>query len=127
MPVETERHITRQSVRSRPDALFVFGDNLERRGRGGQAAEMRGEPNAVGIPTKRAPRRDESAYFTDDDYSTAVAAMRLDMIRLGEHVKQGGVVVIPADGIGTGLAELPTRAPRIHAYIQRCFEKLRGI
>lgn len=125
MPVETAAHITRQMVQSSPDTLFVFGDNLERRGRGGQAAEMRGEPNAVGIPTKRAPRRDEAAYFTDADYTTAVAAIRSDMIRLADHVKRGGIVVIPQDGIGTGLAELPRRAPRIHSYIERCFEKLR--
>jgi hypothetical protein len=127
MSVETARRISRGMLRSRPDTLFVFGDNLERRGMGGQAAEMRGEPNAVGIPTKRAPRRDEAAYFTDDDYTTAVAAMRDDMVRLADHVKSGGVVVIPADGIGTGLAQLPTRAPRIHSYISRCFEKLRVI
>jgi redox-sensitive bicupin YhaK (pirin superfamily) len=42
--------------------LFVFGDNLRRTGFGGQAAEMRGEPNAVGI----APGY-EQKHFADAD------------------------------------------------------------
>jgi hypothetical protein len=42
---------TRATARRYTDALFAFGDNLARTGRGGQAAALRGEPNAVGIPT----------------------------------------------------------------------------
>ncbi len=47
---------TRAYIRAHPDWLFVFGDNMMRRGFGGQAAEARGEPNAIGIATKRAFR-----------------------------------------------------------------------
>ena len=53
--VERIRFITREYVRANPDKIFLFGDNLEQRGLGGQAAAMRGEPNAVGIPTKKRP------------------------------------------------------------------------
>ena len=59
--------ITRALVRSKPGTIFVFGDNMEGRGYGGQAAAMRGEPNAIGVPTKWRPQRDERAYFRDED------------------------------------------------------------
>jgi hypothetical protein len=49
--------ITRKDLRENPDKRYVFGDNVERRGYGGQAKEMRGEPNAIGVVTKWAPRR----------------------------------------------------------------------
>ena len=47
--------------------VFVFGDNMERCGFGGQAAAMRGEPNAVGVPTKWAPGSAPADFFCDDD------------------------------------------------------------
>ena len=53
MPVIFMSSITREFVRNHPDFIFVFGDNLAKKGLGGQAREMRGEPNAVGIATKR--------------------------------------------------------------------------
>ena len=50
----TEEFYTPGLLRSMPEKIFVFGDNLLQRGTKGQAA-IRGEPNAVGVPTKRAP------------------------------------------------------------------------
>ena len=58
-----QERITRADLRANPDTLYVFGDNMRRRGMGGQAAEMRGEPNAVGIPTKWRPSRTEWDFF----------------------------------------------------------------
>ena len=46
MPIETVHRYTRAEIRSRPDALYVFGDNLAGRGFGGQA---RGGSKAVGV------------------------------------------------------------------------------
>lgn len=63
------KYITRQMMRAEPTTLFVFGDNLAQVGYGGQAKEMRGEPNAVGIPTKRKPSRTApDEFFTDNVY-----------------------------------------------------------
>ena len=105
-------------LRQSPDALFVFGDNLSRKGFGGQASEMRGEPNAVGIPTKRAPYMHESAFFNDNDLDEAGPAIKAAFARLFEHAQRGGTIFWPADGIGTGLAQLPTRAPSIWRLIE---------
>lgn len=112
--------VTRAMARAHPRTLFVYGDNMERWGLKGQAASLRGEPNAIGVPTKWRPSRDEEAYFTDDaikdprvrmDISKAFEAMR-------SALKAGMDVAIPARGIGSGLAELPTRAPRLFARLQ---------
>jgi hypothetical protein len=40
-------HITRAMVKADRASLFVFGDNMEGRGFGGQAAAMRGELNTI--------------------------------------------------------------------------------
>lgn len=103
-----------------PDALHVFGDNLPGRGRKGQAV-IRGERNAVGIPTKRAPSEEPTAYLTDADYAAIAERVSPILVHLREHIERGGRVFWPEDGIGTGLAELPARAPRIH----RAFESAR--
>jgi len=120
------RWITRDIVQSKPDTLFLFGDNMARLGRGGQAAAMRGEPNAVGVPTKWFPSTGPGDYFTDaDGEGLGVRASIAGAFRVArDHIKSGRDVVIPNDGLGTGLAELPSRAPRIHAYIELHIEAL---
>lgn len=109
MPLERRKFITRAMMRAQPDALFVFGDNLARHGMGGQAKEMRGEDNAVGLPTKRSPYE----YMQDDDLATVVATAGPDIGKLRRHLLIGGTVIWPEDGIGTGLADLHNRAPGI--------------
>ena len=42
-----------EQCRANPRAIYVFGDNLLRKGLGGQAKEMRGEPNTLGIVSKK--------------------------------------------------------------------------
>lgn len=117
--VRVQATITRQNLKSAPDVLFVFGDNMQGRGYGGQAKQMRGEPNAVGIPTKWAPSRLPTAYFCDQDLPAVQPRIDAAFQRLIRHLKAGGTVVLPLGGVGSGLAELPTRAPAIYAYIQR--------
>jgi hypothetical protein len=119
MPIETVARYSRQMLRDRPEALFVFGDNVSLLGRGGQARECRGEPNAVGIPTKWHPTMDEDAFLRDDQFERIKPGIDAAFMHLVDHLRSGGTVVWPADGVGTGLAQLPQRAPRIHAYIQR--------
>jgi hypothetical protein len=120
------KQITRDLVRSMPDALFLFGDNMARRGMGGQAAAMRGEPNAVGVPTKWTPSSGNDAYFTDaDGENMAVRLAIVEPFQLArDYLRRGFDVVVPEDGLGTGLAKLSSKAPRIHAYIERHIEAL---
>lgn len=114
------KHVSRAMVQADRNTLFVFGDNIAEVGRGGQAAAMRGEPNALGVPTKWRPGRVEADYFTDADAD--LLQVRDPIIHafqlMREALLAGRNVVIPADGLGTGLAELPRRAPRIHRAIE---------
>lgn len=120
---------TRQQLRSAPSDLFAWGDNLARTGgahnpRSGQAFACRGEPNAIGIPTKKRPSMEDSAFFGDDDFDRVKPEIDAAFARLSEHIAAGGTVIWPADGIGTGRAELARRAPRMWAYVEQRRERL---
>lgn len=125
--IEFRKYITRSMLSSERSTLFVFGDNIERKGRGGQAKEMRGELNAVGIPTKRSPAMSSIAFFTDRDFEEWRQASLSDWRRLFAHAKDGGKIVWPADGIGTGLARLQECAPTIAAAIDRNLAALENV
>mgnify|MGYP006898466099 CR=1 FL=1 len=107
-------------LRRFPDDIFVFGDNVERRGLGGQAAEMRGEPNAIGIVTKWYPSNNPDAFFSDRDYNRVSDIVVHDIFRVYKEVSDGRLVVWPQDGVGTGLAQLPKRAPKLFELIETC-------
>lgn len=114
--IEYRDHITREMLQAEPEKLFVFGDNIRRTGYGGQARDMRGEPNAVGIPTKKYPSMNENAFLTDDAILLWKQSCSDDLARL---LAFDGVIIWPTAGIGTGLAELEARAPRIWRAIKR--------
>ncbi len=103
-------HITRTMIVEEPKTLFVFGDNFQRQGFGGQAVEMRGEPNSVGIPTKRSSNNYDTSFLSNFDYDEWSRESAPDLKRLREHQ---GPIVWPWHGIGTGLAQLQSRAPMI--------------
>lgn len=109
--------IYRQDLQNNPNVLYVFGDNLLEIGSGGQAGEMRGEPNAVGVPTKKRPGMNEKDFFTDDELAENIFEISMKVNRLTKHLKAGGVVVLPSDGIGTGLSQMPERCPKTFKYL----------
>jgi hypothetical protein len=104
---------TRSYIQEHPNWLFVFGDNLERIGLGGQAAAARNEPNAVGIATKKAPSMSLDAFFIDADYDAWFEAEKATFGMLLSASRNGRTIIWPLDGIGTGLAQLEKRAPSI--------------
>jgi len=118
--IEIREHITRDDVRAEKDKIFLFGDNLTGRGYGGQAKEMRGEENAVGIPTKKFPTTNPSAFFNDQELAANVIAID----KAFSKIPPDKIIVIPKAGLGTGLAQLEEKAPRTFAYLN---EKLAEI
>jgi hypothetical protein len=120
------RRYRRRDLQADKSSLFVFGDNMAGTGLGGQAAACRGEPNAVGIPTKWRPGMNERDFFTDADLEQVGPTLAERFARLMEHLHDGGHVIWPADGIGTGLAQLEQRAPSIRAYIMQSERYLVG-
>jgi hypothetical protein len=117
MPVIGQFRIYREDLRSNPSVLYLFGDNDIRKGLGGQAGEMRGEPNAVGVRTKWFPDNTPSAYFNDLDFERVTNMIYDDLERARNHLAKGGIVIIPLDGLGTGLSKLPKKAPLIARYL----------
>lgn len=107
--------IVREDLRENPNKLFLFGDNLEGVGFGGQAKEMRGEPNALGIPTKKKASHEEDSYMTDKEFVSNVVAINLALAKIP---KENKIVVISKNGLGTGLAKLKEKAPKTFDYLQ---------
>lgn len=102
--------LTSELCRSSPDKIFVFGDNMLSRGKAGQAI-IRDEPNAFGVPTKRLPSMTPNAFFSDkeDEYSL----VRENLIKLWTLSSKGKTIVLPLNQIGSGLANLKEKSPRI--------------
>ena len=118
------RWISREFVRANRDRIFLFGDNLVGQGFGGQAAAMRGEPNVVGIPTKKLPSNCDEAFFTDAELEQNKAAIDQAfeyLTRKSTALEQ--IIVMPANGLGTGRAQLQNRAPLTFAYLQKRLEE----
>ncbi len=125
--MDKETFITRDFIQLNPHILFVFGDNDERWGYGGMAKEFRGEPNAIGIRTKKAPTMILSAFYTDDEFELNVRKIDEDIANILRHMDmdQYTVLYIP-DGVGKGLANLSINAPETYRYLQRRLSQLRG-
>lgn len=114
--------IRRWYVRKHRECIFLFGDNLLHKGLGGQAASMRGEPNAIGIPTKKKPDMTEDSFFTDDEFEEN----KKEIDKAFSRIPKDATVIIPMAGLGTGRAQLKERAPQTYTYICDKIHELRG-
>ena len=138
MLVIKQKLIMRSDIQANRNVLYVFGDNLDRAGMGGQAKEMRGEPNSFGIATKRAISH---GFPEDYFFDTQIDAPKIIEEEFDRLVKELSIkieepyswrpkwkaVVIPADGLGTGLSRLPENAPNLITYIDQRIEQLAKI
>lgn len=113
--------IKREDLRAAPKARFVFGDNRQRIGMGGQAGAMRGEPNAIGVATLHAP----GVFYGPND-ADALAAVTVDLAKVAAAIAEGREVYVPRDGLGTGIARLTEHAPAIHHLITAFFRAAPG-
>lgn len=128
MLIIRQHRIYRQDLKANPKLLYIFGDNIERVGFGGQAKEMRGENNAFGIATKRkAAHGTPDCYFHDSDADVMeILENEFDALDIllndVPHCYAG--IVIPLDGIGTGLAKMSEYAPKALEYINQQLKNL---
>jgi len=98
--------ITVSWLRKNPTYVFVFGDNLERRGKGG-AAICRDEPNTYGSITKIAPNNEDKSFFRPEEYVHLCSSeMGLLMHHIIDHPNQ----IFLISKLGAGLAN------RYHIY-----------
>ena len=116
---EYQKTFSVEDCNNNPHKLYVFGDNFARRGKKGQAV-IRDCPNAVGIATKRKPSMSEDAFFTPGmctTYAAAEVANVFEIFADGDYTN----IVLPGNGLGTGLAQLSKRAPQILVAINKVF------
>lgn len=121
MPVKFVKLYTDELIAQHPDWLFVFGDNYERKGTGGQAKVCRGKPNVIGWPTKRAANHLPAALLKSREFEEWLEVTTPDREAIEAALHAGKTVVFPEDGIGTGLAKLEVNAPNILNYINEFF------
>ena len=115
---------TKEQIQANRDIYYVFGDNEQRKGTGGQAKPCRGEPNCIGIRTKRAPNTHPSAYWTDETLESNIDMINEDFANVEGFLQEGFTVIFPADGVGTGLANLIINAPKTLKHIDMWVEWL---
>lgn len=117
--------------RSYPHIRFVYGDNYEdfvaqkegRKAKGykGQA-EIRNCKNTYGVPTKERAARTPGSYWKDADFDR----QKKIIDEAFSILLEGGPLVIafPADGLGTGLAQLDQRSPKTFTYLVQRIREL---
>jgi len=120
--------ITRKFIQANPSTLFVFGDNDARWGLGGMAKEFRGEPNTIGISTKKAPSMNTDAFYTDEEYKENVKKIDETIHNIVHLMStdQYKLLYIP-HGIGKGYAKLPEKAPKTYYYLINALNQLQAI
>jgi len=117
--------ITRKFIRDHRNTIFVFGDNVEGGGYGGQAKEARGEPNAWGLPTKWRPDNRNDSFFTDGGFKETKHYID-ECFRGILYFKRRGHEIVFFPRIGMGLADLQNRAPKTLAYIRKKIKSITG-
>lgn len=97
-----------------PNMLFVFGDNEQRMGMGGQAI-IRQMPNAVGLATKKS----SAFYWSDDNLEHNKKVINGDIYEIKRQYEEEKYkyLVLPKAGLGTGLSDLHNQAPRTFLYL----------
>lgn len=108
-------HYTSDLLRQNPDKIFVFGDDLLRRGKNGQAI-IRDETNSFGIVTKRKPTMGLDAFFSDQ--LEELEAINRDLERL-YLLSTTNDLIFPKEGIGTGVAKLKEFSPFIWSELNK--------
>ena len=121
---KSERIITRTEVKNNPKTLYIFGDNDQRKGLGGQAKEMRGEQNTLGVSTKKYPSNNESSFKTDNELEDNKKIITDDINKVIAEWNTGKYNKVNVPQIGVGLAALPTRAPKTYAFLQEELNRL---
>lgn len=122
---EVQYIILRSIVRLNPKTLYLFGDNILRRGLGGQAKEMRDEPNTSGIITKLYPDNRITSFMHDSQLDKNKTLIERDINLAIEKYKSGGYENLVIPPMGVGLAKLPEKAPLTYKFLRQEIERLK--
>lgn len=121
-----KKYYNRGEVIKQIDKVFLFGDNTNDRVNthyipSSTQAVIRGLPNAIGIDTKKNRGVDSNSYFSDSD----LPQFKKQVDEAIKKAKDSGkIIVVPADGIGTGKAMLKEKAPKLFEYLQEALKNI---
>lgn len=112
-----------ETMRAYPHVTFVFGDNCQRQGKGGQAI-VRDEPNVLGVATKKSG----GEFFIDGDIAD-MGQLCEDLIAVESLLLAGRKVGIPITdegriSLGCGLAALPYHFPSAYAFLEAWLRRM---
>ena len=93
-------NVTKKFLDDNPRAIFVFGDNLARKGHGGAAA-LRDHPQAYGFITKKAPNNSNSSFYKVENY---LCIFMIELIKLRELIRETPFNTFYISQLGAGLA-----------------------
>ena len=114
MNIIRQKYIDRSDLQNNPHLMYVFGDNVNRVGRAGQAAAMRGEKNAYGIATLMSPGVPFRWSVIDRQYILRDLIVVFNTLSDYTNKQLCEGLVWPTDGIGTGFAKMP---PTLRAWM----------
>jgi len=92
--------ITKSYLRNNPNHIFVFGDNLKRKGYGG-AAKLRDESNTYGFITKKAPNNNDESFYKPEEYKEK---FEVELKRLIKDIENNPDKIYLISQFGSGLA-----------------------
>lgn len=123
MPLEfSAKYFNRRDVARDLGRMYVFGDNLSRKGNKGQSV-IRGVPNAIGVATKFYPSMNVSSFFSSDrDLFELIKVVSNDLAVVNEYLESKATVVWPYANIGVGNAKLPEKNPALYEFICRAVQ-----
>lgn len=98
--MNTSKRITEEFLRRNPNVVFVYGDNLIRKGKGG-AAKLRDEPNTYGFITKKYPNNNPESFYKPDEYRKV---FEVELAKLLKEIELNPNRVYLISKIGAGLA-----------------------
>ncbi len=114
-------HITAEFLIHHRDHIFVFGDNDQRKGRGG-AAKFRDFENSYGFITKKEPNNNDSSFYKLDEYRLKY---RDEIRKLKQEIESNPDKIFCISAVGSGLANrygifehviLPNLKKDLHKY-----------
>ena len=110
---------TNIDVMKSSNKFFVFGDNCERWGKGGQAI-IRDLKNTIGLRTKKKPDNLSSSFFNDLQYEDNCKIILQDILTIKEKSLLDIDIVLSKNGYGTGLARMSEKSPETFNYLNSC-------
>ena len=98
--MDRTKFITEDDLDRNPDWIFVFGDNLERKGYGG-AAKLRNHPQTYGFITKKYPGSRITDYYTPVEY---IPVFEQELTKLVAMIEENPDKMFIVSRLGSNLA-----------------------